>query len=212
MSFMDQIDSQLQKLGEKVETCRKCGTKLNAENWYPSRIKNTDYICKECHNEQGNAWREANPEKAKEIWTRSHRKQGQRPFYDNKECAQYLGVHVAERVLSLVFKDVKRMPMNNKGYDVICNHNKRIDIKSACLRKDGQWTFNIKRNTTADHFLCLAFDNREDLNPLHAWLIPGSKINHLKNASICQSTIRKWDEYSIDISKISDCCDVIRGD
>ena len=218
MSFMDQIDKQLQKLGEKVEaeklteTCRVCGTELNEENWYPSRQKTNRRICKKCALKQGQLWYKANPDKARAIKERANRKQGKRPFDENKTCSLFLGVHVAERVLSHVFKDVKRMPMHNPGYDVICNHDKLIDIKSACLRKDGQWIFNIKRNTTADYFLCLAFDNREALNPLHVWMIPGSKINHLKNASICQSTIRKWDEYSIDISKISDCCDVIRGD
>ena len=72
------------------------------------------------------------------------------------------------------------------------------------------WAFNIGRNTTADYFLCLAFDNREDLNPLHAWLIPGSKINHLTGTSISPSTLHKWDAYALDTSKIGDCCDAMR--
>ena len=149
-------------------------------------------------------WREAS--------TRANRKRGVRSFKKNKDCAQYFGIHIAERVLSHVFKDVKRMPITNHGYDVICNKDKLIDIKSACLSRTQcpRWQFNIRCNTTADYFLCLAFDNREDLNPLHAWLILGSVINHLKGLSICPSTLHKWDAYALDISKVSECCNTLR--
>ena len=148
---------------------------------------------------------------------RAARRKGVRPHDENKECSQYLGVHLVEQVLSLVFKDVVRMPFNNPGFDVICNKDKRIDFKSACITeriKNGatyrSWEFAIRRNTIADYFLCLAFDNREDLNPLHAWLIPGSKLSYLMAATISPSTIHKWDEYRLDISKILDCCNTMR--
>jgi hypothetical protein len=170
------------------------------------------YVCKKCHLASARAWRKANPEKQKAIGTKRNRKQGMRPFNENKECAMYLGVHVAERVLSHVFKDVKRMPMNNPGYDVICNRNKLIDIKSSCIPCDGAWSFRINQNTIADHFLCLAFDNRKDLTPLHAWLLPGNKFNHLESASIYVSTIHKWDEYALDIEMITTCCNILRGE
>lgn len=194
------------------KVCSKCGIELNEENWYPSLQKKNECICKECKCERVRIWRKANPEKAKVIRTRRNRKRGMRPFSENKKCTLFLGIHVAERVLSLVFKDVKRMPMHNPGYDVICNKDKMIDIKSSCLQKTGIWQFHIRRNTVADYFLCLAFDNREDLNPLYAWLIPGSKLNHLRSLTIRPSTTHKWDAYRIDLSKISDCCDALRGD
>jgi len=194
-----------------TDTCRVCYVVLDSENWYPSSQKKRDHICKRCNAERNRVWRKANPEKEQAKWTRANRKQGHLSFDENKGCTQYLGIHVAERVLSLVFKDVKRMPMHNPGYDVICNHGMLIDIKSSCKRKSGRWTFDIDNNTKADHFLFLAFDDRERLNPLHAWLIPGSKINHLKNASVSPSTLHKWDPYVLDISKISTCCDTIRG-
>lgn len=124
----------------------------------------------------------------------------------------FLGVHIAERVLSYVFKDVEVMPYGNPGYDFTCNKGKLIDAKSSCIRKDGSWMFSIRRNIVADFFICLAFDNRKDLTPLHAWMIPGNKLNHLKTTSISQSTIHKWDEYRLDLSKISACCDEIRGE
>ena len=108
------------------------------------------------------------------------------------------------------------MPYGNPGYDFICNHGKKIDVKSSCALKDTRWNsatswaFHINHNTTADYFLCLAFDNREDLNPLHAWLLPGSKFNNFSKVQISLSTIHKWDAYALDISKISDCCDAMR--
>lgn len=206
--------------------CRVCGAELTEENWYPSHRKKNSLLCKGCDHERVRLWKEANPEKVKAtasawkeknpgrrkaIWTRHSRKQGHQPFNENKRCGLYFGVHIAERVLSHVFKNIERMPMNNPGYDMICNTDKKIDIKSSCTRKrDGNWSFGINHNTIADYFLCLAFDNREDLNPLHIWLIPGSKINHLTIATINPSTIHKWDEYRLNISKISDCCDAMR--
>jgi len=190
--------------------CIKCGVKLTDENWYPSRRKIYCYICKGCFCKQARLWTKANPDKAKARWIRAIRKQGMRPFNENKECTQYLGVHIAERVLSHVFKDVVKMPHNNPGYDFICKKGMKVDVKSSCQYKNGSWLFTIRRNTAADYFLCLAFDNRENLNPLHAWLIPGSAVNHISCTSISPSTLHKWDEYALDISKISACCDTMR--
>jgi hypothetical protein len=164
--------------------CRVCGVGLSLENWYSSNRKDNRCICKECECERASLWQKANIDKSRELkclWkranpvkaqaqtTRYNRKRGIRAFNENKDCPQYLGIHVAERVLSNVFKDVERMPMNNRGYDIICNHNKKIDVKSSCQREIGGWMFNIKRNVTADYFLCIAFDNREDLNPVHGF-------------------------------------------
>jgi len=199
---------------------------MNGENWYPSYRKINSRICKECEREQKRVWlkanpekskeyqarwRKVNPEKAKESSIRGSRKTGCLPMGKNRECSSFFGIHIAERVLSRVFKNVKRMPVNNPGYDVICSRDKKIDIKSSCLHKNGCWCFNITCNTTADFFLCLAFDNREDLNPLHAWLIPGGKVNHRAGVTISPTTLHKWDAYRLDTTKISACCDTLRG-
>jgi len=135
----------------------------------------------------------------------------------NPNCGNYLGIHIAERVLGYVFKNVKRMPANNPGYDVICNYGKLIDIKSACLGKykpyQNAWIFNIAYNITPDYFLCIAFDNRKDLNPKHIWLIPGHIINQHKTATISRSTVAKWSQYEL-VDKLNDsivCCDVMKG-
>jgi len=191
--------------------CRRCGVELNDENWHPSNRKKRDCICKECKCEQHRRWYQINHDNAKAINTRVRRKQGERPYNENKECASYLGVHIAERVLSYVFKDVEKMPYGNPGFDFICSRDKRIDVKSSCLHKDSGWKFHIRRNTTPDYFLCLAFDNREDLNPLYAWLIPGNVVNHLTSTSISPNTVSRWSEYALDISKISDCCVTMRA-
>ena len=132
----------------------------------------------------------------------------------NHNCSIYLGVVVAERVLSEVFKNVERMPQGNKGYDVVCGSGYKIDIKSACHTKNEhtRWAFKIKRNQVADYFLCLAFDNREDLNPQYVWLIPASVVNHLMGAGISISTLDKWAEYELTdkLDDVISCCDTMK--
>jgi len=139
---------------------------------------------------------------------------GGKPMSENKSCAAYLGCHIAERVLSKVFKDVEVMPPNHPGYDFICNKGKKIDVKSSCttiLRdKYKCWRFRINRNNDADYFLCIAFDNRKELNPLYLWLLPSDKVNHLLNASVYGSKIDKWDEYKLDVNRLIKCCDKIK--
>ncbi len=94
----------------------------------------------------------------------------------NKKCGIFLGCHVAERVLSHVFKDVQRMPNGNRGFDFICNKGFKIDVKSSCLRKNNSYIFHITKNKIADYFLCIGFDNRDDLNPQHIWLMKGDEV------------------------------------
>ena len=94
----------------------------------------------------------------------------------NKDCALFLGYHVAERVLSYVFKDVQRMSVNNPGFDFICNKGYKIDVKSSCLYNKNSYNFNIGNNKIADYFLLIGFDNRENLNPQHIWLIKSNEI------------------------------------
>ena len=192
-------------------TCRDCGVELTDENWYPSQRTRNLYICKTCNTKQARQWNKTNPEKARAQRTRARRKEGHQPYNENRECPAYLGVFVAEGVLSRVFKNVQRMPMCNPGFDFICGKGYRIDVKSSCLQKNDAWGFNIDHNQIADYFLCLAFDNREDLDPLHLWLIPGNVLNHLRGASISLSTIHKWDEYRLDVTKVTACCNTLKA-
>jgi len=145
---------------------------------------------------------------------RAHRNEGRTPMDKNKQCSQYLGIHIAERVLSKVFKNVTRMPNNFSGYDFICNKGMKIDVKSLCILKrhnnHDYFTFNIKRNVLADYFLCLAFNSRDDLTPIHMWLLPGEKFNHIKCAAISATTMNKWDEYKLPVDKVLSCCEVMK--
>lgn len=133
----------------------------------------------------------------------------------NKECSiccsTYLGCHIAEHILSLIFKDVERMPINNPGYDFICNRGKKIDVKSSALGYKGGWKYSIKRNQIAEYFLCLAFESRDDLyNPVHLWLIPADDINHLTGIAILKTTINKWKQYELPLNKLVTCCNSLR--
>lgn len=193
-----------------TKCCRKCGDELGDENWSPSKHKYGDYICKECDNELSRKWKEANPEKQKAASTRYHRKEGHLPMSENKKCSLWLGVWIAERVLRHFFKDVQQMPNGNPGFDFICNKGMKVDSKSSCQNKDGRWKFNINHNTVADYFLCIAFDDRENLNPLHVWLIPGDVLNDLKTMGISPSNVHKWSEYEKDITGVSLCCDELK--
>ena len=196
-----------------THNCIKCGAPLIVgENITQKRIDLSHYICRSCRQKYDREYNRKHHEHRRN-WTReyTHRMGIYHPIGENKDCALYLGVYVAERVLSHVFKNVQRMPYGNPGFDFICGQGYKIDVKSACLHKNGRWAFTINHNTTAEYFLCLAFDNREDLNPLYVWLIPGEKLNHLAGASIRPSTIHKWDDYKLDISKVVSCCNTLKG-
>lgn len=194
-----------------THNCIKCGVKLTDKNWYPSGLKKSDYICKNCKNKVHVDWRKANPDKAKLSSIRSHRADGQLPMSENKECPGYLGVYVNERLLKHYFDDVEVMPFGNPGYDFVCGKGKKVDGKSSCLNKRGSWLFNINHNIITDYFLCVAYDNRDDLNPLHIWLIPGDKLNCLMTASISPSTLHKWAEYEKPIDAVITCCNTMKS-
>lgn len=111
---------------------------------------------------------------------RNHRLGIKKPMSNNKECGQYLGIYIAERILSKVFENVTRMPNNNSGYDFICKKGYKIDVKSSLLHKRNTqseyWNFSISYNTIADYFLFIGFDNLDDITPLNIWLIKGIDI------------------------------------
>lgn len=194
------------KEGDLMHTCIRCGAKLVVdENTPKSTFDRGEYICRDClHFYSLEYGRE-------QELIRMHRSKKSRPMGENKTCAQYLGVHIAERVLSHVFKDVKRMPYGNPGYDVICNRDKMIDIKSSCRGNHNRWIFVFNKNQIADYFLCLAFDNRENLNPEHIWLIPAGDVNHKTGVTISMTTLGKWSKYELPIDQVVSCCDTIKG-
>lgn len=139
---------------------------------------------------------------------------GAKPMSENKTCASFLGVYVAERVLHRVFKDVRTMPYGNPGFDFICSKGKKIDVKAACVQHvvghSDRWQFHTRYNMIPDYFLCLAFDNRVDLTPLYIWLLPADKFNRLSSATIAVTTVHKWDSHKIPIDMVVTCCNSLR--
>lgn len=141
------------------------------------------------------------------------------PMSESKRCSSYLGVYIAERVLSKFFDHIERMPYGNPGYDFICGRGFKIDVKSSCLRifnthkRTPAWHFGLDQNIVADYFLCLGFDNRENLEPCHVWLIPGPVINHLILLAISSNpnTLKKWVQYEKPLDKVIACCNVLRS-
>ena len=186
-----------------IYNCRRCGTPLViGENITQYMVDHYEYLCRACKRKQNREY--------------DHRSGHCQPMSENKTCSSFLGVCVAEYVLSHVFKNVQRMPINNHGYDFICGHGYKIDVKAACRyhwkNKADSWSFHIDKNQVAEHFLLLAFDNREDLNPEHAWLIPSSDINDHVSTSIAETRLDRWGAYKLDIDRVTTCCNVIRGD
>jgi hypothetical protein len=133
-----------------------------------------------------------------------------------KDTAAWLGVYIAEKVLSGFFDNIIRMPTGNPGYDFICGRGFKIDVKSACLlhRRGNRhsWCFVIRRNIIPDYFLCLGFDDRDNLEPQHVWLIPGKDVNHMSAVNITNSSrcLPKWSKYERPLDRVISCCNKIR--
>jgi len=157
----------------------------------------------------------------KELYNNTNKKwyyknTSRQPMKDSKNSPIYLGIYVAENVLSKVFKNVEKMPNNNPGFDFICNKGYKIDVKSSVLLKGGKrdknlgWSFAINKNKIADYFLLIGFDNREDLNPLKLWLIPGNILNEQKGKHITniEKVLLKWKQYELnnELEKVIICC------
>lgn len=127
----------------------------------------------------------------------------------------YLGIVIAEQALSKYFDQIERMPMNNPGYDFVCGRGFKIDVKSACLvtiNKVPGWHFTLKHNTVADYFLCLAFDNRESLQPQHVWLIPRSDVGDKVGLWVSSKPhlITKWSAYERPLDRVITCCEAMK--
>jgi len=136
---------------------------------------------------------------------------------ENVDCSNYLGIHISERLLSKIWNNVIRMSNGNRGYDFICGKRFKVDVKSSCLCND-KWNFKIKKNKITDYFLLLAFDNREDLNPLHIWLIKGEqqilcvKVNDRKCMVVSDNNISLFKKYeqTDKLDKLVDCCNTLK--
>jgi hypothetical protein len=129
-----------------------------------------------------------------------------------KDCSSYLGVYIAEKLLSNFFDHTTHMPLNNPGYDFVCGKGFKIDVKSSCYVIQGKstprWQFDIDRNQIADYFLCIAFNDRVSLNPLHVWLIPSQIVNDHLCFCVTDNPrgLSKWSNYERPIDKVVEQC------
>lgn len=164
-------------------------------------------VCRKCY------YKSALPvsKESKRQWWYENR--NGKPMNENKSCASYLGIYIAETAMRNVFDTMERMPNNTPGYDYLCGKGFKIDVKSSILfnHGNGRWSFAINRNMIADYFLCLAFDNRENLQPLHVWLVPAEQINKKKNITISLTNIDKWSEYEMSYVKLGIVKEAIGG-
>lgn len=211
-----------------AHNCTKCNAPLVVgENITQNQIGLSQYTCRSCKQEYNREYNRKHREHRRKYnqdhrehhrnWAReyTHRIGTRHPMSENPNCASFLGVHVAERVLSHVFKHVEKMPYGNPGYDFICGGGYKIDVKSSCRCTHenwaDSWAFHIGKNHIAEYFICLAFDNRDDLNPEHIWLIPARYVNDRTNVRISETTLARWDQYALDVSNVSACCNVLKG-
>ena len=134
---------------------------------------------------------------------------------ENKECSQYLGCYINERILKHVMPNAVLMDYNNPGFDLVCGKGYLVDAKAATMRyaqkKYPIWVFKIKHNKTPDYFLLTAYKDRVSLEIMYMWLIPGDVINDKDILGISLSKIHKWDDYRVDHTEALNCVTKIKA-
>lgn len=196
------------RTGKLVSQCKECCKRRNSA-WYAANTERA--------NAASRAWWKSNLEKSRKLNRDNSYKHGSKPALENKSSTTFLGCVVAETVLSHEFPGFKRMPNCNPGYDYECPKGYKIDVKSACRRhrKNGtdNWGFSIKKNKVPNYFLFLAFDNRENLNPEHVWLIPGDVVNEKIEITITDlpEILIRWSQYERSLKNVLKCCSKLRN-
>jgi len=116
------------------------------------------------------------------------------PVEFNVDCTSYFGIEQGEKLfvvfLKDIFDDVKWMGgKRDGGIDFICRNPKKefidkypnlklekekdykIQLRMRCLESGNVgWNFAVEFND-ADYFIFVGWDNRNDLNIMHIWMI-----------------------------------------
>jgi hypothetical protein len=222
----------------ETKYCKECDTTKPLSEFSIHKSGNNagkpQAYCRKCASLKASAWAKEHPARAKQTkksWDINHPeqlRQNQRKYKsnhperypaiaDNPRCPLYLGSYISETVLSREFKNIKRMPANFPGYDFECNRHFYIDVKSSCILTTPQnntyWQFTIKCNQVPHFFLCIAWDNRKDLNPLYIWLIPAALINMKKILYIgnTEESLAKWKKYERPLNNVLSCCRAMKA-
>lgn len=202
-----------------MKLCPKCSKLKDETKFCKNRTKNDRLStwCRECtkeynviHRNDRHKYYVINREKILKYQKDYKYTHGMQPMSKKKDCSCFLGIYVAEGLVSKYFKNPIRMPRNNPGYDFVCSNGFKIDVKSSVLTKNNGWEFNILENKTANYFLCLAYDTRIDINLRHVWLFPCAVVNHMRVISSTQSRIAKWSQYEQPIGDMKVCCDTLK--
>lgn len=202
-------------LNNKTKWCSGCQQEKALDQFYfhkTGRKKGSPlYYCKICNNKRKCLWEKDHPGHSAEL---KHLRGLYKPMAESKNCAQYLGVVVAEKALSKFFNNITRMPNGNQGFDFLCEKGFKIDVKSGCLidAKCSHWHFSIFKNKIANYFLLLAFDSRESLEPQHVWLVPGNVINNKGGIAIYNTkrSLAKWSQYEKPLDRVIACCNLMK--
>ena len=197
----------------KTKICTRCKIELPINEFY-KRSDSNRYrsYCKICYS----VYYKSNKDyirSRKNDWM--HKTGRTRPLKLANDCGPYLGIYIAEQVISQYFENVQRSPMGTPGYDIICKNGYKIDVKSSCItnkKNTPGWVFNTRYNIIADYFVCLAFNNRYDLSPIHIWIIPNSNLMYKSSITITNSEkiLKKWSKYEKPIGKVIECCDLMK--
>lgn len=159
-------------------------------------------------------YRDKNRDKFRKYAEDRRRSAGMKPMSENKDCAQYLGVHLSENAASKLLPNATKMPFNHPKYDFLCSQGYKIDVKSSTLRlnqnaKTPRWSFCIRDNTEADYFMCIGYDDRSNLNILKIWMIPKEEVTDRKFLIISLSNEKNWKEYELDPTEAIQCVEQI---
>lgn len=112
----------------------------------------------------------------------------------------------AERIINNTFSMKEHSSIINwqSPYDFICSKGYTIDVKGSKLIQQYHgkiklwkkpveiWSFNTKRKTDVDYFICLGFDTEYN-KLLHIWIFKNS--NKIKNKSAIIINKKWMDEY-----------------
>jgi hypothetical protein len=133
----------------------------------------------------------------------------------SKNNSRYLGISIAEEIVSKAFPEAARMPPDHPKYDFIFPDGSHVDVKASCIVAQSTnsrrvvWQFIINKNRAADSFLLMAFDDRQSMNLRNVWLIPGSIINH--RYGITLRDIDKWKPFKLQVDKFRSALDVLKA-
>lgn len=168
------------------------------------------------------------------------------PLPDNKDCASNLGVHIGENVFKIFlekfFEEVSGSARcsHDGGIDFICknprkdfiekyphlklkrNKEYKIQLKVRCLRYN-HWDFLLYSRYSKDYipdidyFILCAFDNRDNLNPLHVWIfkndniVRGAKFIDRECFSVTNKSKYLLPFKRYDINEIGELKEILRG-